>query len=87
MYFGTMKANRVLQFVFISLAVLFFLLTARSALLAYNPSIDTTMFSRIIGIEGVICGGSAVYLAIAEVLQETHGKPVLPIWPTSERLP
>jgi hypothetical protein len=85
MFFGTLKANRALQFVFVSLAILFFLLTAKSALLAYTSltSTDLELFTRIIGFEGVICGLSAVYLALAEVLNEAHGKAVLPICPVS----
>lgn len=85
MFFGTLKANRALQFVFVSLAILFFLLTAKSALLAYTSltSADLELFTRIIGFEGVICGLSAVYLALAEVLNEAHGKTVLPICPVS----
>jgi hypothetical protein len=77
MFFGTLKANRALQFVFMSLAVLFFLLTARELL--GNPQ----WFNTIVGIEGVICGSSAVYLAVAEVLNETHHRAVLPICPIS----
>jgi uncharacterized protein len=77
MFFGTLKANRALQFVFASLAVLFFMLTIRE--LIGNP----VWFNTITGIEGVICGGSAIYLGIAEVLNETHHKTVLPICPTS----
>jgi len=83
MFFGALKKNRALQFVFMSLAILFFLLTAKSAILAYSPSTDVDLFTRIIGVEGIICGLSAVYLAIAEVLNEEHGKTVLPIYPTS----
>lgn len=79
MFFGTLKANRALQFVFMSLAILFFLLTAESAILAYSPTTDVTLFTRIIGFEGTICGFSAVYLAIAEILNEAQGKTVLPI--------
>ncbi len=75
MFFGTLKANRALQFVFMSLAILFFLLTARE--LMGNPA----WFNTIVGIEGVICGASAVYLGIAEVLNEAHQKTVLPICP------
>jgi len=81
MFFGTLKANRALQFVFMSLATLFFLLAVKSALLAYTSMTATNLelFTRIIGAEGIICGFSAIYLAIAEVLNETHGKTVLPI--------
>jgi hypothetical protein len=81
MFFGAMKKNRALQFVFMSLAILFFLLAAKSALLAYTSltTTDLELFTRIIGVEGIVCGLSAVYLALAEVLNEMHGKTVLPI--------
>jgi succinate-acetate transporter protein len=77
MFFGTLKANRALQFVFLSLAILFFMLTTRELL--GNP----VWFNTITGIEGIICGGSAIYLGIAEVLNEAHQKTILPICPTS----
>jgi succinate-acetate transporter protein len=82
MFFGTLKANRALQFVFMSLAILFFMLTIRE--LTSNPVLfGTVTFNTITGIEGVICGLSAIYLAIAEVLNEAHHKTVLPICPVS----
>jgi succinate-acetate transporter protein len=82
MFFGTLKANRALQFVFMSLAILFFMLTIRE--LTGNPVLfGTVTFNTITGLEGVICGLSAVYLAIAEVLNEAHHKTVLPICPVS----
>jgi len=86
MFFGTLKANRALQFVFMSLAILFFLLAIKSAILAYTTMTPTDLeiFTRIIGAEGVICGISAVYLALAEVLNEAHGKTVLPIGKLAE---
>ncbi len=77
MFFGTLKANRALQFVFMSLAMLFFLLTAKE--LTGNALLGT-----LTGVEGVICGLSAVYLAIAEVLNESHGRTVLPICPAKQ---
>jgi uncharacterized protein len=73
MFFGTLKANRALQFVFGSLFILFFLLTARE--LTGNATIAT-----ITGVEGVICGASAIYLGLAEVLNESHQKEILPIF-------
>jgi len=77
MFFGTLKANRAIQFVFMSLAILFFLLTAHE--LTNNSTLGT-----ITGYEGVICGLSAVYLGLAEVLNEAHGKAFLPIGPMSK---
>jgi succinate-acetate transporter protein len=82
MFFGTLKTNRALQFVFMSLTILFFMLTIRE--LTGNPTLfGTFTFNNLTGIEGVICGLSAVYLAFAEVLNEAHKKTVLPICPTS----
>lgn len=82
MFFGTLKANRAIQFVFMSLAILFFMLTIRE--LTGNPTLfGSVTFNTITGIEGVICGLSAVYLAIAQVINEAHAKTVLPICPVS----
>jgi hypothetical protein len=79
MFFGTLKANRTLQFVFMSLAILFFLLAIRSALFTTLTATNLELFTRLIGVEGAICGFSAIYLGIAEILNEAHGKTVLPI--------
>jgi succinate-acetate transporter protein len=82
MFFGTLKKNRALQFVFMSLAILFFMLTIRD--LTGNPTLfGSFTFNNLTGIEGVICGLSAIYLAIAEVLNEAHQKTVLPICPVT----
>jgi succinate-acetate transporter protein len=80
MFFGTLKTNRALQFVFGSLFILFFMLAIRDA--TGNPVLfGNVTFNTITGIEGVICGFSAVYLGFAEVLNEAHQKTVLPILP------
>jgi succinate-acetate transporter protein len=81
MFFGTLKTNRAIQVVFMTLAILFFLLAIKSGLLAYTSmtSSDLELFTRAIGVEGIIVGFSAFYLALAEVLNEQHGKTVLPI--------
>ena len=71
MFFGTLKSSRALQFVFGSLWILFFLLTA--AQLLNNPN-----FLHVTGYEGVICGLSAVYLGLAEVVNEAYRR-ILPI--------
>ncbi|WP_031481412.1 acetate uptake transporter [Maridesulfovibrio frigidus] len=72
MFYGTLKSNRALQFVFLSLTILFFLLAIRD----FTGSV---LIGTIAGFEGIICGGSAIYLAMAEVLNEVHGRTVLPI--------
>jgi len=72
MFFGTLKANRALQFVFMSLAILFFLL-------ALGDATESAGLKLIAGIEGIVCGLSAVYAALAQVLNESLGRPVLPL--------
>jgi succinate-acetate transporter protein len=76
MFFGTLKLNRALQFVFASLTILFILLAAGDA--TGNDSIK-----HLAGYEGIICGLSAIYTGIANVLNEVHGKTVLPIGPVN----
>jgi hypothetical protein len=70
MWIGTFGKNRVVQFVFLSLAVLFGLLAARDWT-------GSALVGRIAGFEGIVCGLSAMYLAMAEVLNEVHGRKVL----------
>jgi succinate-acetate transporter protein len=77
MFFGTLKANRAVQFVFASLVLLFFLLT--TVRLTGNSDLQI-----ITGIEGIICGASAIYTGIAEVLNEVHNKTVLPLCPVNK---
>ncbi|WP_434778670.1 acetate uptake transporter [Neisseria sp. Ec49-e6-T10] len=72
MFMGTFKANKGLQFVFGSLTILF-------ALLAIGNISGNTTILTIAGFEGIICGSSAIYLAMAEVLNEVYGKNILPI--------
>ncbi|KFK94935.1 MULTISPECIES: acetate uptake transporter [unclassified Serratia (in: enterobacteria)] len=72
MFFGTLCANRALQFVFASLTLLF-------ALLAIGNITGNHAILTFAGYEGIICGASAIYLAMAEVLNEQLGRTVLPI--------
>ena len=75
MFFGTLKKPRALQFVFFSLFVLFWLLAARD----WTSGELSQSVGKVAGYEGIICGLSAIYLAMAEVINEATGKPVLPI--------
>jgi succinate-acetate transporter protein len=76
MFFGTLRANVALMVVFGSLTILFWLLAAGD--FTGNESI-----TRIAGWEGLFVGLSAMYLGIAQVLNETFGRVVLPIGPRS----
>ncbi len=75
MFLGTLKGNRVLQFVFASLTVLFWLL----AIGHWMTGETAKKVIKIAGWEGIICGASAFYLAMAEVLEEQFGREILPI--------
>lgn len=72
MFIGTLKSNFVLKFIFGSLTVLFFLL-------AIGDLTHIELIHKIAGFEGIVCGLSAIYLAMAEVINEQHGRTVLPI--------
>jgi len=74
MFIGTLKLNRILQIVFLTLTILFWLLAIRD----YTGSATIAM---ITGYEGIFCGFAAIYAACAQVLNEVYGRTVLPIGP------
>jgi uncharacterized protein len=74
MFFATLKTNRALQFVFASLTILF-------ALLAIGDATGNALILTIAGYEGIICGLSAMYAALAQILNEAYDRVVLPLWP------
>ena len=76
MFLGTLKLNRGLQVIFFTLTILFWLL-------ALGDITSSVVIKRIAGYEGVFCGLSAIYVAIAEVLREVYGRVVLPIGPVA----
>ncbi len=79
MFISTLKLNRALQVVFSTLTILFFLLALAYAV---GPNTDLgQMIYTIAGIEGIICGFSAVYTALAEVTNEYYDKTIFPIGP------
>ena len=79
LFIGTLKLNRALQFVFASLALLFFLL-------AIGDFTDSSTIKYIAGYEGIICGLSAIYAALAQVLNEVYGRTVAPIGPVKRQV-
>lgn len=78
MFVGTLNKNRAVQFVFASLAVLFFML-------AIVDLTGSSLIKTLTGFEGIICGLSAIYLACAETLNEALKRDILPIWPVAAR--
>jgi uncharacterized protein len=74
MFIGTLRINRSLQVVFLSLTVLF-------VLLALGEWTGNETITKIAGWEGIFVGLSAVYGSIAQVWNELYGRVVLPIGP------
>ncbi len=73
MFLGTLRLSRALQFVFGSLTILF-------AMLAYGDfTAASPGFKHITGYEGIVCGASAIYTGLAQVLNELYGREVLPL--------
>ena len=72
MFIGTLKLNRMLQVVFSTLTVLFVLLSASD--FTGNKSLHT-----IAGYEGIVCGASAFYGCVAQVINEVYGRKVFPV--------
>ncbi|BCL75554.1 hypothetical protein JHS3_12900 [Jeongeupia sp. HS-3] len=72
MFCGTLRASIATRVVFGSLTVLFFLLAATD--FTGNPAIG-----HWAGVVGIFCGASAIYTAVAEILNEVYGRKVLPL--------
>ncbi len=77
LFIGTLRINGALQFVFGSLTLLFFLLAA-------GDFTGDRLFTTVAGYEGIICGIAAIYTAVAQVLDEVYGSPILPLWPVEK---
>ena len=71
-FIGTLRANRALQFVFGSLTILF-------VLLALGEATGNGTITMIAGYEGLLCGFSAIYAGLAQVLNEMYKKTVAPL--------
>jgi len=73
MFVGTFRLSVALQVVFGTLTILFFLL-------AYaHFAKPGEGFEHFAGYEGLVCGFSAIYTGLAQVLNELYGKVVLPL--------
>lgn len=78
MFLGTLRANRAIQFVFGTLAVLFFML-------ALGDATGIKAISTLAGLIGIVCGSAAVYVAMAHVLNSSYERPVVPLWPVAKK--
>ena len=73
MFIGTLRISRALQVVFGTLTILFFML-AFGYFTGASPA-----FKHATGYEGIVCGFSAIYTGLAQVLNELSGRTVLPL--------
>jgi succinate-acetate transporter protein len=72
MFVGTLRHNRATQIVFGLLALLFFAL-------AVGDFTGAVMVTRAAGWIGLACGTSAIYAAVAQILNGEFGRRVLPM--------
>jgi succinate-acetate transporter protein len=72
MFIGALTHNRITQIVFFSLTLLFFLL----AIADFSGSRSIT---NIAGVVGIFCGSSAIYSALAQIVNGEFNKKVLPL--------
>ena len=78
MFVGTFRLNRALQVVFGTLTVLFFLL-------AFADFTGAGVgFKEFTGYEGIVCGLSAIYTGLAQILNELYGRVVFPLGPVKK---
>lgn len=72
MYVGTLKISRSLQVVFLTLTILFFLLAIGDFTGIHSITIAG-------GWVGIVCGISAMYTGLAQVINHEFGKTILPL--------
>jgi uncharacterized protein len=73
MFIGTLRLHVAGQVVFGTLTILFFML-AIGDFTGASPGLR-----HFTGYEGIVCGFSAIYAGLAQVLNELYGKVVLPL--------
>jgi succinate-acetate transporter protein len=79
MFIGTLKKDYTIRFVFGSLTLLFWLLAIRDWLSAAGLTTASNAVGKFAGWEGIVCGLSAMYYAMAQVINEQWGRSVMPI--------
>lgn len=72
LFVATIKMNKSMMFLFGSVVVLFLLL----ALANFTGS---HLIHTLAGIEGIVCGATALYIAMATLYIEVFNKPILPL--------
>ncbi|HUX83739.1 MAG TPA: acetate uptake transporter [Chitinophagaceae bacterium] len=72
LWIGTFRISLALQVVFVTLLILF-------TLLAIHEFTSNPLVGKAAGVEGILCGASAIYTGAANLLNEIYGRTVLPV--------
>jgi len=72
LFIASLKLNKAMQILFGTVVILFFLLAIAKA--TENKFIHT-----LAGIDGILCGFTALYTAMAQLLNEMYGKTIMPL--------
>lgn len=72
MFVATLKLSKALQVVFGSLTILFLLL-------ALKDFTGISLIGNVAGYIGIFCGFSAIYTAIAEIINDVYKRTVMPL--------
>jgi hypothetical protein len=85
MFIGTLRINRSLQVVFLSLTILFVLLAIGKWVGDGTfLGMDGVTWTKVAGFEGIFVGLSAVYGSIAQIWNELYDRVVLPLGPVKK---
>ena len=77
MFIGTFRLSIALQIVFGLLVLLF-------AMLIIGDALGMPEVTKLAGYEGIVCGASAFYTGVAQVLNEVYGRTLLPLGPVAK---
>ena len=77
LFIGTFRLNKALQVVFGTLTLLFFLL-------AIGDATGSHAIKTFAGWEGIVCGFSAIYTGLAQVINEVYGRTIAPLGPVKK---
>lgn len=72
LFVGTLRMNMIMRGIFGSLTLLF-------ALLALRDAMESPTIGHVAGWVGLLCGGLAIYAAVAQILNEVYGSVVMPL--------
>lgn len=72
MFIGSLRLSRTLQAIFGLLTALFFLL-------ALGDALESPLIKTLAGWEGLLTGGLAMYCGLGQVINELHGRRVVPL--------